>query len=202
MGQGRVLVQSFPLGLEWSNLPLLKAYVVMIHDWLGYVTAPTAARYNLNPGTSIIASAPKDFANATAEVVTPRGRKIPLTVNSADANSVFRYMQTQLPGMYRVRFTSDGAAASDVPFYVAQDSTESNLQVLAAVDRQNLLEPAGLVFSGATANLPKADTKAARTEPLWGTLLAAFVTLIVSELLLASRLSRQRAGFAVSGTMM
>ena len=62
VGQGRVLVQSFPLGLDWSNLPLLKAYVVMIHDWLGYITAPTSARYNLNPGTSIIATAPKDAA--------------------------------------------------------------------------------------------------------------------------------------------
>ena len=56
VGQGRVLVQAFPLGLEWSNLPLLKSYVVMVHDWLGYVTAPTMARFNLTPGTSIVAS--------------------------------------------------------------------------------------------------------------------------------------------------
>ena len=55
LGQGRIVLQTFPLGLEWSNVPLLKAYVVMVHDWLGYVTAPTSARYNLNPGTSIIA---------------------------------------------------------------------------------------------------------------------------------------------------
>ena len=59
-GQGRVLVQSFPLGLEWSNLPLLKAYVVMVHDWLKFLTAPTTSRYNLTPGTPIVANPPAD----------------------------------------------------------------------------------------------------------------------------------------------
>jgi hypothetical protein len=174
----------------------------MIHDWLGYVTAPTSARYNLNPGTSIIASAPKDAPKASAEVVTPRGRRIPLPVTSGDANSVFRYMQTQLPGMYRVRFTTDGAAAGDVPFHVAQDSTESNLKMLGAAERDNLLEPAGVHFSGAAAQLPEGNETAPRREPLWGLLLAALVALLASELLMASRLARQRAGFAVSGTLM
>jgi hypothetical protein len=183
--------------LEWSNLPLLKAYVVMIHDWLGYVTAPTSARYNLNPGTSIIASAPKDEPKASAEVVTPRGRRIPLTVTSGDTNSVFRYMQTQLPGMYRVRFANDGAAASDVPFHVVQDPSESNLKMLAAAERDNLLEAAGVHFSGAAAKLPEGNEKAARREPLWGMLLAALVALLAGELLMASRLARQRSGFTV-----
>jgi hypothetical protein len=202
VGRGRVLVQSFPLGLEWSNLPLLKAYVVMIHDWLSYVTAPTSARYNLNPGTPIIATAPKDAPNATAEVVTPRGRHIPLTGTSADSNSVFRYTQTQLPGLYHVRFTNDGAPAGDVPFHVTQDPTESNLQMLAAADRSNLLEPARVQFSGEVAKLPRGKETAPRREPLWGLLLAALVALLAGELLLSSRLARQRAGFSVSGTMM
>src|SRR4029079_3538068 len=199
-GQGRILVQSFPLGLEWSNLPLLKAYVVRIHDWLGYVTAPTSARYNLNPGTSIIASAPKDATKASAEVLTPRGKRIPLTVTSGDSNSIFRYMQTQLPGMYRVRFTNDGAAAGDVPFHVAQDSAESNLKMLGTAERDGLLEPAGVHFSGAVAKMSQANEKTPRREPLWGLLLAALVALLAGELLMASRLARQRAGFAVSGT--
>ena len=201
-GQGRILVQTFPLGLEWSNLPLLKAYVVMIHDWLGYVTAPTSARYNLNPGTSIIALAPKDAPNAMAEVVTPRGRRIPLTVTSADANSVFRYMQTQLPGMYRVRFNKDGAAAGDVPFHVAQDANESDLRALGTPERENVLEPAGVHFSGTVAEAPKGNDTSPRREPLWGLLLAALVALLAGELLMANHLARQRAGFAVSGTTM
>jgi Mg-chelatase subunit ChlD len=200
--QGRILVQAFPLGLEWSNLPLLKAYVVMIHDWLNYVTAPTSARYNLNPGMSIIASAPKDAPNARAEVVTSRGQRIPLATTSADDNFVFRYMQTQLPGMYRVRFTNDGALARNVPFHVAGDSTESDLRVLGTSVREHVLEPAGVHFAGGAATLPEKVESSPRREPLWGMLLAALVALLASELLMANRIARQRAGFAVSSTMM
>ncbi len=104
VGEGRVLVQAFPLGLEWSNVPLLKAYVVMVQDWLGFVTSPTTSRYNLEPGGLIVASPPADAAGATAELVTPRGRAIPLAAVDADFAPVFRYSQTTLPGMYRVRF--------------------------------------------------------------------------------------------------
>jgi hypothetical protein len=174
----------------------------MIHDWLGYVTAPTSARYNLKPGTSIIASAPKDSPKASAEVVTPRGRRIPLTVTTADANSVFRYMQTQLPGLYRVRFNSDGGSVGDVPFHVARDAAESDLKMLGAAERDSLLEPAGVHFTGAVPTMPSGNETAPRREPLWGMLLAALVALLASELLMANRLARQRAGFAVSGTTM
>jgi hypothetical protein len=196
-GQGRVVIQSYPLGLDWSNMPLLKAYVVMIHDWLNYITVPTSARYNLNPGATIIATAPKDAQNATAEVITPRGKQIALAATSAESSSIFRYMQTQLPGLYRVHFTSGGPTA-DVPFHVAQDASESDLRTLAAADRDGILAPAGIAFSDVKTELPQTKIDKPRREPVWGLLLAALVALLGSELLLANRLSRQRSGFAVS----
>lgn len=201
VGQGRVVVQTFPLGLEWSNLPLLKAYVVMIHDWLGYITVPTSARYNLTPGTTIIASSPKDAPNASAEVVTPRGQRIALTNAGAESNSTFRYVQTQLPGMYRVRFSNGGAPASEVPFHVAQDAIESDVHVLSNADRDAVLVPAGVSFSDVKTDLPQTTVDSPRREPLWGLLLAALVALLGGELLMANRLARQRSGFAVSGVM-
>ncbi len=201
VGQGRVLVQSFPLGLEWSNLPVLKAYVVMIHDWLAYVTAPTSARYNLTPGTAIIASAPKDAPHAIAEVITPRGRPIPLSIANADANSGFRFAQTQHPGMYRVRFTSDGAPAGEVPFYVARDATESDLHALGAIAQRNILEPAGLHFFSVEVQLPSSTKSSPRREPLWGLLLAALALLLGGEFIMANRLSRQRSSFSAESAM-
>jgi hypothetical protein len=193
-----VLVQAFPLGLEWSNLPLLKAYVVMVHDWLAYVTAPTMARYNLSPGSPIIAMAPKDAAGATAALVTPRGREIPLVSLDGDGSAVFRYTQTQLPGEYRVRFTNGGAPAGDMPFHVTYDASESTIEPLAEADRDKLLAQAGVQFAG--ANAPKIATRdsAPRREPFWGILLAALVALLVSELLLSTWLARQRSGLTVS----
>jgi hypothetical protein len=200
VGQGRVLVQAFPLGLEWSNLPLLKAYVVLIHDWLAHVTAPTMSRYNLSPGAPIVASAPKDMAGASAALVTPRGREIALVALDGDGAAVFRYAQTQLPGDYRIRFTRGESPAGDVPFHVSYDARESTIEPLAEVDRDKLLVPAGVQFSGANASTVATRDSAPRREPFWGILLAALVALLVSELLLSTWLARQRTGLTVSTT--
>jgi hypothetical protein len=200
VGQGRILVQAFPLGLEWSNVPLLKAYVVMIHDWLTYVTAPTMARYNLQPGTPIVA-APQNAASSSASLVTPRGKEISLVATDADVAPVFRYTQTQLPGTYRVRFASGGVPSGEAPFHVAYDARESHLEPLSEADRDALLVPAGVQFAGAEA-VATAETAASspRREPFWTFLLAALVALLAAELLMSNWLARQRSGLAVSTT--
>jgi hypothetical protein len=194
-----VLVQAFPLGLEWSNLPLLKAYVVMVHDWLAYVTAPTMARHNLSPGTPIVAASQQ--GSTSAMLVTPRGREIALAATDADVSPVYRFTQTRLPGTYRVRFSSSGTAASETPFHVAHDARESNLEPLNVADRDALLVPAGLQFAGVEAESAVETANAApRREPFWSFLLAALVALLAGELLMSNWLARQRSGMAVSTT--
>jgi hypothetical protein len=199
VGQGRVLVQAFPLGLEWSNLPLLKAYVVMIHDWLEYVTAPTMARYNLQPGAPIVAAPQTNAANTSASLVTPRGKEVSLVATDADVVPVFRYTQTRLPGTYRVRFTSGGEPSGEMPFHVAQEARESNLEPLNEPERDALLIPAGVQFAGAesVATAERAEPLP-RREPFWTFLLAALVGLLAAELLMSNWLARQRSGLAVS----
>jgi hypothetical protein len=200
VGQGRVLVQSFPLGLEWSNLPLLKAYVVMIHDWLAYATAPTMSRYNLSPGVPIVAAPTKDNAAASATLITPRGREVSLLSTDADVAPVYRYTQTALPGTYRVRFSSGGGPAGEMPFHVSHDVAESKLNPLSETDRDKLLVPAGVQFAG--TEIPEITAREAppRREPFWGYLLAALVALLASELLMSTWLARQRGGLSVSTT--
>lgn len=200
VGQGRVLVQSFPLGLEWSNLPLLKAYVVMVHDWLNFLTAPTTSRYNLTPGTPLVASPPADAPSATAELVTPGGRAVPLDVGDAEFAPVIRYSQTALPGTYRVRFTKGGEVVSEVPYHVVRDANESNLLALDGGQRENLIAWSGLQFGTSAAAAPSVAETAPRREPVWGALLAALVALLAAELIVSNWLARQRHGFAVNST--
>lgn len=200
VGEGRVLVQAFPLGLEWTNLPQLKSYVVMIHDWLDYLTAPAMARYNLEPGGAIAAPLPAEADATTAKVLLPTGKEVPLSTSSSDQSGIVRYSQTQLPGLYRVKFETGGQETS-LPFYVARDADESSLQPLESDQLAKLQEIAGLQFDGQTA-----DTSAAianiqprpRAEPIWGTLLLALIGLLVGEQLLSNWLARQRSGVAVT----
>jgi hypothetical protein len=197
VGQGRVLVQAYPLGLEWSNLPLLKAYVVMIHDWLSYVTAPRTARYNLSPGAPIYANAPKEASSGSTLLVTPRGKELPLAAADAEGQSVYRYSQTRIPGLYRVRFRNQGAPVGEVPFVVARDATESDLSPLEEADRVGVLAGAGVQMAGAEETLTQQAESAPRLDPFWGVLLVALVALLIGELLLSTWLARQRSGLAV-----
>jgi hypothetical protein len=199
VGQGRVLIQSFPLGLEWSNLPLLKAYVVMVHDWLDHVCAPTVGRHNLARGATIIASAPEDAPGVSAMVTSPRGRETPLMASDDDVGAVFRYAQTTLPGTYLLRFSDASQIVNELPFHVARDVSESYLQPLGDADRTALLAPAGVaVANGAAHMLSNSVRSAPRREPFWGALLVTLVTLLAIELLMSNWLSRRRSGLAVS----
>ncbi|HEX3601360.1 MAG TPA: BatA domain-containing protein [Lacipirellulaceae bacterium] len=197
-GHGRVLVQAFPLDLEWSNVPLLKSYVVMVHDWLGYITAPKLANYNLSPGAQIAAIAPRDVTGATASIGTPRGREISLVAIDSELSPSYRYTQTLVPGTYRVRFTGGDAGKTDVPFHVIRDPRESELRQLSETQRSCLLVPAGLRFGPDVAPGVSTTKTEPRREPFWGILLAALVVLLAGELLMSSRLARLRSGLAVN----
>jgi hypothetical protein len=195
VGEGRVLVQAAPLGLEWTNLPLLKAYVVMVRDWLAYLTAPTSSRFNLSSGAPIVAAA----NDKAAELITPRGRKSSLVALEGASTPTIRYSQTALPGIYRLQMTTDNGSMKELPFHVARNGEESHLKSLTDDERARL-ETAGIQFSG--ANAAAAGTtriSPPRREPLWGVLLAALVTILAAELLVASRLSKQRFGIDVAG---
>jgi hypothetical protein len=200
VGEGRVLVQTFPLGLEWSNLPLLKAYVVAVHDWLAFLTAPTTSRYNLEPGSLIVANSPAEAKGLSAELVTPRGRAIPLSAADAELAPVYRYSQTTLPGTYRVRFKDGDTTVADVPYQVEREAAESDLKMLGPDQRAKLAASFGVRFDETAEPMATATTAVAapRREPVWGVLLAALVVMLVAELFLANLISRQRQGFEVS----
>ena len=91
-GQGRLIVQAFPLGLEWTNLPQLKSYVVMVHDWLDYLTAGSVARYNLLPGNAIVATPPLGATFASAVLLTPTEKEMQLASQATgDGAEIYRF---------------------------------------------------------------------------------------------------------------
>jgi len=200
LGQGRVLVQAFPIGLEQSNLPQLKSFLVMVHDWLDYLTAPSTARHNMAPGSAIVVTLPPEAAFAKAALETPVGAVVPLFVQELEGAAVARYAQTQLPGLYRAVFTAGGESVANVPFYVSRDSQESQFELLSSVERTELASAARLLFDGVEQpETPLAETTP-QQAPVWGLLLGTLVALLGGELLLSHWLARQRSGIAVSTT--
>lgn len=185
-GRGRVIVQSIPLRLQWSELARSQSFVVMVRDWLDYLTQPRATRYNLAPGDPISVH----FADAEihdATLSTPHGDEIELTADTADDGVVFRSSRTILPGDYAL---SIGLSGDVIPFHVNRDPQESNLTPLTGDDKEALDELAGLSQSLASAAL----SGSSQSEPLWPTLLIILITVMSAELLLSGMISRERFG--------
>jgi len=193
VGRGRVIIQALPFGVGWSNLPLTKSYVVMVHDWLEYLTHPAATQFNLAAGTQI------DFLQALIgqtvdpAVTTPEGYEQVLTLRDADNSARYRFSQTQAPGRYDVKFTNSDGESGHIPFQIARDAQESDLTMLTEEEQRTLAETSGLGFSGTSKpELPKVTSNTG-ARPIWSSLLIGLLILLALELLLATRAARSRS---------
>ncbi len=186
VGRGRVIVQAVPLRLQWSELARSQAFVVMIQDWLSYLTSPQSTRHNLAPGDPIRLSLP-GASDLEATLRTPQGDDIELTAESTEDGVVFRTSRTIVPGNYSLEV---GLSGRQIPFHVQRDPQESNLKPLTTADQKMLAEIAGL----GRQNADNTITSSAPTDPVWPMLLTLLTGLMIFELLLASRMSRQRFG--------
>jgi hypothetical protein len=186
VGRGRVIVMAVPLRMQWSELARSQAFVVMVQDWLSYLTQPQATRHNLSPGDPLSVHLADDSAR-DATLHTPHGDSIELTGDSAGDGVVFRSSRTILPGNYTLEI---GTAGDGIPFHVNRDPRESDLTSLTTADRQLLAEVSGLSRTAGSNAL----TVTNQTDPLWPMLLMILVGLIAAELLLSGMISRERFG--------
>lgn len=186
VGNGRVIVQAIPLRFQWSQLALSQAFVVLVHDWLGYLTEPKATRHNLLPGDPIsLYVAGSDDTHAT--LTTPDGTDVAVAGEPDSMGVTFRTSRTSLPGNYALEM---GLAGSALPFHVARDAEESELARLTTSDRAYLSETVGL-NQGRIASQVAGTTHRA---PVWSALLMFLIAFIIGELLLSGIIARNRFG--------
>ncbi|MCA9110575.1 MAG: BatA domain-containing protein [Planctomycetaceae bacterium] len=194
VGRGRVIIQTLPFDVAWSNLPLTKAHVVMVNDWMAYLTQPAATQFNIATGARI--ELPQASAGGLSEVslITPDGTERELAVRESEDVACFRYSNTQSPGRYEVQFTDTDSAQHSIPFQVARDAQESDLTPLKETELTALADNAGLEFvTQGSLEIPKVTTKV-NQRPFWTPLLIGLLIIVVVELLLATRAARSRAG--------
>ena len=193
LGRGRIIFQALPFDVGWSNLPITKSFVVMVQDWLDYLTRPAATQFNRPAGGRIEWTPPPSTAAGTVTIKLPNGAEKPLAGREAGDAAVYRYSQTHVPGRYEVCFGDVANESNSIPFQVARDVKESDLKLLTDEQQETLTKSAGIHFSQQFINITLAATGGHRDKPIWNTLLAALFVLLVVELLLATWAARRRA---------
>jgi hypothetical protein len=192
LGRGRAIVMSIPFGPEWSSLPLCHSYVVMVREWLWYLTESGLVKRNLKAGEPLQVTEPIESSVGSASLETPTGRMAQLFGQEEDGRLVFRYAKTVYPGVYRLNLADAAKGADPEEFLVARDTEESNLTPLTQEQIRALSEAGGMEFGGDPLFQPANQKIAAPPKALAMWLLMALIGLMAVEIAVAFWLAHRR----------
>ena len=181
VGEGRVLVMTTSVDDTWTDLPRRPVYLPLVHQLLRH-----AARTTPTPGASTVG----DTINLTAALGTAADRLV-LTPSGASREVSARdgVLTLDARGVYDIRLASRPSVAGR-RWAATISASESDLTAVDAAALQNVISrrPAGVAGPSPTAATVPSDVE--RPQRLWWWLLAAGLTLLAVELLLANHLSR------------
>jgi hypothetical protein len=191
VGNGRVLMWTSSLDLQWTDLPLKSVYLPFVHRmattlaayrdkpaWLTVGDVLEPARPAAVPGTA--------RAAAARMVLTPAGQRVTLDGEGPDV------LELSEQGFYEVR--TPGPNAPPVMTVASNlDLSESDLSpmdpadvVAGATGRAGGAAPAG-------ANVTATDQDQERNQRLWWFLLFAGFLVLAVETLIGNRISRAQS---------
>ena len=212
IGKGRVLIQSFPIALNVTNWPVTNSFVVLVHEWMEYLAAPSARTMNLAVGAPLKFRF-EDRNQRPAGLTLPDGTKIDLAQDAQQYGvdqtaGVFHYHATRLPGTYVARTSIQSETPLAIPFHIPPSRDELLAQRQSNQHREQLTEIGQFDIAGSSEEL--ADTAQAfwsqQTEttsttggqPIWQWIVFGMLALLMLELLLAGRIGHRRGAVSES----
>jgi hypothetical protein len=189
-GRGRVIILAVPLNVSWSNLPLCQSFVVMVHEWLWYLTESGMVRRNLLPGEPLQVSAAPDSGNGGATIDIPGGGVDRIIGREEQGRIIFRYARTLSPGQYRL--TISGAAQPAEQFQVSRDPLESDFTPLTDQQIASIRDAGGVGFGPKPLSETRSERVAAPPKALASCLLSGLLAFMIAEAAYAFWLDRQR----------
>ncbi len=187
VGNGRVLMWTSSLDLQWTDLPLKSVYLPFIHRM-----ATTLAAYRDKPawltvGEVLEPARPAAMPGATRPaavrmVLTPAGRRVTLDGEGPDV------LELAEQGFYEIRTPGPNAP----PVVTVASNLDLSESDLSPMDPRDVVAGAtgragGAVVAG--ANITTTDQDQERNQRLWWYLLFAGLIILALETLIGNRLS-------------
>jgi len=189
-GRGHVLLTSTPLGIDGSNLPATKAFVVMVHEMVHWLTRPTLTVWNVEAGQPLQAFLDPSKTAVTARWTDPLGETRDITGQIEGTSRVFRDSRTEMPGVYRL--ATAGPAGDGVFYFTVRPGNESDREPLSDRQRRELTDQLGLRFVDGAGELEASLAAENRGRELWRVLAAIVLALLVGEAFLTRRIAADR----------
>ncbi|MBI2194804.1 MAG: VWA domain-containing protein [Planctomycetes bacterium] len=151
-GLGKVLVAAFPADADWGPWPLKTAYLPFVHELTRYLAGRTNLGRNYRVGEVVPLYLDLADAGASIRVLSPNGQEQKLRGVLRGTLAAASFPDTQLPGVYRVNFGSNGHEKIS-SFTVNVDPRESDLSAAEESELQGALGGASLCRLPESGNL-------------------------------------------------
>ena len=183
VGTGRVILLTTTLDDSWNDLELKPVYLPLVHQFARYISQYEQSTSWATVGQVVdVATLLKSKADRV--VVTPGGERRPMYANEPSILELVEH------GAYEIRSTAMPSARPD-RIAVNLDPAESDL---ASIDTGELVAAATGRASQTTTSAEGPATltpeDAEKRQNLWWYLLMGGLALLVAELIVANRLSR------------
>lgn len=203
-GRGRVMVLATTIDRDWTNLPLVPAYVALVYRLTTYLALPGLDGGGFAQTGELVALPASATQAQITQVITPQGRIIYPQVYqpTADAAPATVLEDVSDAGVYQIK---PAAATGDTlpTALFAANIPADEAQTLYA-DRQSITPyvapDASWVFLEDARRVAEQAQVARRGVGLWNQLLVLALLVGLFEPWLANRFSRRRLGSAPIGS--
>ncbi|KPK57936.1 MAG: hypothetical protein AMK73_09650 [Planctomycetes bacterium SM23_32] len=198
LGRGSVLLAAVALGRRDSNLPTLKSFVPLVHELTYYLAAPTVRELNVRPGMPVAVELPGSGGMALdqAQVVTPSGERLPVTVTPDGEVCRASFRRTREPGLHRIVLGGEQGDQTgprvEVPFVVLGDPEESRLTPLTAADLERVRRHVAVFRASTTQEMVAALRGDIPGRELWRQLAVCALVVLLAEVAVARWITLQR----------
>ncbi len=198
-GQGRVIVCGLPLSTRWSTLVRSESFVVMVGDWLDFLTRPRQPVHVLNPGQPLTWT-DRDNRQMSATLTSPVGSAIDLAGQNEGRRVRYQSHQTEISGRYDLEV---GLSGEPIAFVVRRPAGESDPTPMSdrSVAEIERMIPAAQTVGVVGGETSAAGERDAGGRAVWFCVIAGLLAAIIGDALISHRIARRRtAATGISST--
>ncbi|MEP3478745.1 MAG: VWA domain-containing protein [Fuerstiella sp.] len=196
-GQGPLLLMTSGLDVSWNQLPAKPDYVPFLHEAVFQMASSRTIRNvdfadplrTVMSNDVLLKGNAADASSVEAGFLNPADEFVMTAGEVVDAESIFQFSDTRLPGVYELKTAKDGDVLD--AFVVNYDHSEHDPESLTIEDKERLTVDDRLKFVDSMDALGQQMYRDESRSELWAVLLWVFLGLLVVEVWMTRRMVQQ-----------
>jgi len=187
-GRGRVLMATTAADIEWTNVPLRRIYVPLVHRMVTYMSGRRSTSHAFHVGDAVEFRALAKHYDKAITVKAPDGRETLLRPKIEGSYAVASFSETLEPGLYKVTAPPDFSNAEG--FTVNPDVRESDITMVATERLEEEFKGLDVTVLSTPGKVVQTVMESREGWKLWPLLFKLGLLFFCVEILVANLFSR------------